>query len=158
MAVRRILGADDDLLRKKAHHITKINRRMIALLNDMKETMYAADGCGLAAPQIGILRRAVIIDVGEGLIELINPVIMSSEGVQQAPEGCLSLPGKRGIVERPEKVTVTSLNRYGGAFELTGEGVLARAICHELDHLDGIRYTDNMLEDVTEQYQSGELD
>ena len=158
MAVRRILNLGDERLRMKAHPVTKISRRTLALLDDMKDTMYAADGCGLAAPQVGILRRVAVIDVGNGLIELINPVITRSEGVQTNPEGCLSLPGKRGVVERPERVTVTALNRDGETFELTGEEALARAISHELDHLDGILYIDTMIEDVTEQYQNGELE
>jgi peptide deformylase len=158
MAIRKIISLGDERLRMKAHPVTKINKRTIALLNDMIDTMYAADGCGLAAPQVGILRRVAVIDMGEGLIELINPVITSFEGVQTIPEGCLSLPGKRGVVERPERVTVTALNRKGESFELTGEEALARAISHELDHLEGILYIDTMIEDVTEQYQNGELE
>ena len=148
MAVRRILREDDDKLRKKAHAVGKIDRRLLALLKDMAETMYAAEGCGLAAPQVGIMRRAVVIDVGEGLIELINPVIIDASGMQSGPEGCLSIPGKKGLVERPEKVSCTAINRNGEAFEFTAEGFFARAVCHELDHLEGQLYTDIMLEEI----------
>ncbi|NLG24737.1 MAG: peptide deformylase [Clostridiales bacterium] len=157
MAVRKIFKIGEDVLRQKAHGVSKFDKRLEALLKDMAETMYAADGCGLAAPQVGILRRVVVIDVGEGLVELVNPVILSAEGSQLGPEGCLSVPGRRGIVERPEKVVVTALNRKGEPFELAAEGYFARAVCHELDHLDGILYVDSMLEDVTQQYEDGEL-
>jgi len=153
MAVRKIYRLGDDVLRKVAHPVGQINKRMIALLQDMAETMYAADGCGLAAPQVGILRRAAVIDVGEGLVELINPVLLSAEGSEVTAEGCLSLPGKRGTVERPTKVTISALNRKGEVIEITAEGFFARAICHELDHLDGGLYIDKMIEDITEQYQ-----
>ena len=118
----------------------------------MAETMYAADGCGLAAPQVGILRRMVVIDVGDGLIELINPEIIESEGEEIGVEGCLSVPGRRGTVKRPTKVVVRALDKKGREIELTAEGFLARAVCHELDHLDGTVYVDKMIEDVTDQY------
>lgn len=146
--VRVIRKIGDDVLRKRAHPVANIDRRTLALMRDMADTMYAADGCGLAAPQIGILRRIVVIDVGEGLIEMINPVIISREGSITAPEGCLSIPGRRGLVDRPEKVVVSALNRKGEAVELTGEGMLARAMCHEIDHLDGQMYVDIMLEEI----------
>ena len=157
MAIRKIYRAGDDVLTKISHPVTKIDKRIIALLNDMAETMYAADGCGLAAPQVGILRRVVVIDVGEGLTELINPVILHEEGSEVAAEGCLSLPGRRGTVERPAKVGVSALNRKGEAIEFVAEGFFARAVCHELDHLEGELYTEKMIEDVTEQFQRGEL-
>lgn len=151
MAIRKILKIGDETLRKRARPVEEVDRRTKQLLDDMAETMYSVDGAGLAAPQVGILRRIVVIDVGDGLIELINPVILSSEGVQRQPEGCLSVPGRRGIVERPEKVTVRALNRRGKPIEITGEGFLAMAICHELDHLDGVLYVDKIIEDVSEE-------
>ena len=152
MAVMKILRLGDETLRKKSHPVTKIDRRTIGLLKDMAETMYAADGCGLAAPQVGILRRMVVIDVGDGLIELINPEIIESEGDEIGVEGCLSVPGRRGTVKRPTKVVVRALDKKGREIELTAEGFLARAVCHELDHLDGTVYVDKMIEDVTDQY------
>ena len=152
MAVMKILRLGDETLRKKSHPVTKIDRRTVGLLKDMAETMYAADGCGLAAPQVGILRRMVVIDVGDGLIELINPEIIESEGEEIGVEGCLSVPGRRGTVKRPTKVVVRALDKKGREIELTAEGFLARAVCHELDHLDGIVYVDKMIEDVTDQY------
>ena len=151
MAVMKILRLGDETLRKKSHPVTKIDRRTIGLLKDMAETMYAADGCGLAAPQVGILRRMVVIDVGDGLIELINPEIIESEGEEIGVEGCLSVPGRRGTVKRPTKVVVRALDKKGREIELTAEGFLARAVCHELDHLDGTVYVDKMIEDVTDQ-------
>ena len=145
MAVMKILRLGDETLRKKSHPVTKIDRRTIGLLKDMAETMYAADGCGLAAPQVGILRRMVVIDVGDGLIELINPEIIESEGEEIGVEGCLSVPGRRGTVKRPTKVVVRALDKKGREIELTAEGFLARAVCHELDHLDGVLFTDKVL-------------
>jgi len=124
--------------------MAKFDLRLWLLLRDMADTMYKANGVGLAAPQVGILRRVVVIDVGDGLIELVNPEIIATEGEQEGPEGCLSLPGRQGYVRRPNKVTVRALDRNGKPFEITGEGLLARAFCHELDHLDGILYIDKM--------------
>ena len=153
MAVMKIVKlGESDVLRKKAHPVKLIDRRTQALLKDMAETMYAAEGVGLAAPQVGILRRIVVIDVGDGLVELINPEIISAEGAEVGPEGCLSVPGRRGTVERPTRVVVRALDRKGRQIELTAEGFFARAVCHELDHLDGIVYVDKMIEDVTDQY------
>lgn len=117
----------------------------------MAETMYAADGVGLAAPQVGILRRVVVIDVGEGLVELINPEIVATEGASVGPEGCLSVPGRRGLVERPTKVTVHALDRKGREIEVVGTGLMAVALCHEIDHLDGVIYVDKMIKDITDQ-------
>lgn len=153
MAVMKIYREGEDVLRKKAHEVKLFDRRMVGLLKDMAETMYAADGCGLAAPQVGILRRIVVIDVGDGLVELINPEIIASEGANVEAEGCLSIPGRRCTVERPTKVTVRAMDRKGREFEFTAEGFFARAVCHELDHLDGILYVDKMIEDVTEELQ-----
>ena len=153
MAIRKIVKlGEDEVLRKRCRKVEKFDKRLEQLLDDMADTMYEADGAGLAAPQVGILKRCVVIDAGEGLIELINPEILSAEGTQMCIEGCLSVPGRRGRVERPEKVIVHAQDRKGRHIELEGDGFLANAICHELDHLDGIIYVDKMLEDVTDQY------
>ena len=151
MAVRKILRIGDETLRRKARPVEVFDKRLHTLLDDMAETMYSADGAGLAAPQVGILRRVVVIDVGEGIIELINPEILSAEGEQINPEGCLSIPGRRCTVARPQKVVVKAQDRNGDPFELTGEGFLAIAVSHELDHLDGVLYIDKMIEDVTDK-------
>lgn len=154
MAIRKIVKlGEDDVLRKHARKVDKFDKRLHILLDDMADTMYEADGAGLAAPQVGILKRAVVIDVGEGLIELVNPEIIAAEGSQMCVEGCLSVPGKRGRVERPAMVRVHAQDRKGKHIELEGEGFLANALCHEIDHLDGVVYVDKMLEDVTDQYE-----
>ena len=150
MALRTILTEGDPTLRKVCRPVTKFDERLETLLDDMLETMYAAPGVGLAAPQVGILRRVVVIDVGEGLLELVNPEILSTEGEQRQMEGCLSVPGKRGVVARPAKVTVRALNRRGKPIEIVGEGFLAIALCHEIDHLDGVLYVDKIIEEVPE--------
>jgi len=134
----------DEVLRKKARPVDKIDDRILTLLDDMAETMYKAEGVGLAAPQVGILRRVVVIDIGEGIIELINPEIIEQEGEQIGAEGCLSVPGLSGIVKRPARVVVTALNRHGERIKIQGEDLLARALCHEIDHLDGILYLDKV--------------
>ena len=144
MAIRNIRVDDDPILRKTSRQVTEFNDRLFDLLDDMKETMYKAEGVGLAAPQIGILRRFCVIDVGDGIIELINPVITETVGKQTGNEGCLSLPGRSATVTRPMKVTVRAQNRFGENFTITGEGLLARALCHEIDHLDGILYIDKV--------------
>ena len=149
MATRRILREGDETLRKISRPVKEIDKHTKQLLDDMAETMYAAEGVGLAAPQVGVLRRIVVIDVGEGLHELINPEIAAAEGSMVNPEGCLSIPGRRCTVERPQKVTVHYTNRKGKQCEIVGEGLLAMALCHEIDHLDGILYIDKMIEDVT---------
>ncbi|MBR5986797.1 MAG: peptide deformylase [Clostridia bacterium] len=151
MATRRILTDGDEILRKISRPVNEIDKRTKTLLDDMAETMYKNEGVGLAAPQVGVLRRIVVIDIGEGLLELINPEIVQTEGSKIDVEGCLSIPGKRGTVERPTKVVVNALNRKGKAIQVTGERLLAVALCHELDHLDGILYTDKMIEDVTDK-------
>ena len=144
--VRKILKLGDETLRKTSKPMQKFDLRLWLLLRDMTETMRKAEGVGLAAPQVGILRRVVVIDVGDdhGLIELINPEIIAAEGEQAGSEGCLSVPGRRGYVVRPSKVTVRAQDRKGKPFEITGEDLLARALCHEIDHLDGIIYVDKM--------------
>ncbi len=151
MAIRRILREGDETLRKISRPVTEIDKRVKQLLDDMADTMYAADGAGLAAPQVGVLRRLVVIDVGEGLLQLINPVIVKTEGNAVNAEGCLSIPGRRCTVERPTKVIVHALNRKGQKIEVEGTGFLAMALCHEIDHLDGILYIDKMIEDVTDK-------
>ena len=154
MAIRKIVKlGEDEILRKHARKVEQFDKRLHTLLDDMADTMYEADGAGLAAPQVGILKRVVVVDVGEGLIELVNPEIIAAEGSQLCIEGCLSVPGKRGRVERPEKVRVHAQDRHGRHIELEGEDFLANALCHEIDHLDGIVYVDKMLEDVTDQFE-----
>lgn len=138
-------------MRKTARPVAAINRRTKQLLEDMADTMYEANGVGLAAPQVGILRRVVVVDIGDGLVELINPEILEQSGSQIEVEGCLSIPGRRCTVERPQKVTVRALDRQGRSFVMEGEGLMAVALCHELDHLDGILYVDKMIEDVTDE-------
>lgn len=146
MALRNIRKLGDDILRKKCRPVEQIDDRILTLLDDMAETMYEANGVGLAAPQIGILKRIAVIDVGEGIIELINPEIISVNGSEVADEGCLSVPGKYGKVERPTEVTVRATDRDGNEYEITGEGLLARALCHEIDHLDGVVFVDKVIE------------
>ena len=144
MAIRNIVTLGDDVLRKVCRTQLTFDSKLHTILDDMKETMYKAEGVGLAAPQIGILRRFCVIDVGDGIIELINPVITETVGKQTGNEGCLSLPGRSAAVTRPMKVTVRAQNRFGENFTITGEGFLARALCHEIDHLDGILYIDKV--------------
>ena len=147
MALLKIVKESDDLdfLRRKSAEVKEITPRITSLLDDMIETMRNANGCGLAAVQVGVLRRIVVIETEEGLFELINPVIIRKTGEQEGMEGCLSLPGKWGITKRPQCVTVRALDREGNEFELTGYDLLAKAICHEVDHLDGIIYTDKVV-------------
>lgn len=142
MAVYNVITVPDEVLRQKAKPVTKINAGVLRLLDNMKDTMYAFDGVGLAAPQIGVSKRIVVIDTGDEYFELINPEIISSEGQQTGREGCLSVPGVSGIVERYQKVTVKALNRDGEEITITGSDLLARALQHEIDHLDGIIFTD----------------
>lgn len=145
MAIRNVVKEGDDVLRKKARPVIEFNKRLHELLDDMAETMYATNGVGLAANQVGILRRVVVIDVGEGLIELVNPEIVSKSGNQQEVEGCLSSPGEYGITDRPMKVKVEAFDRFGNEVSYEGEALLARAFCHELDHLDGVLFKDNVI-------------
>ena len=145
MAVRVIRKDSDEILRKISKKVENIDGRIITLLDDMAETMKDAEGVGLAAPQVGVLRRVVVIDIGDGLIELINPILVYEKGEQVKEEGCLSIPGKSGTVKRPEKVIVRAQNRKGEIFEITGNELLAVALCHEIDHLNGILFTDKAL-------------
>ena len=149
MAILNILKEGDETLRKKSRHVTEINERILTLLDDMHETLAVADGIGLAAPQVGVLRRIVIVEVGENKYELINPEIIESSGVQEEIEGCLSVPDLFGTVKRPEYVKVRALDRNGNTFEAEGHGLLARCFCHEIDHLDGILYIDKAIETYT---------
>ncbi len=148
MATRTILEDDNPRLRKASKPVKKVNQHIIDLLDDMAQTLYAARGVGLAAPQVGALRRVVVIDVGDGLIELINPEIISEEGQQRVEEGCLSVPGVDGYVIRPAKIKVRAMDRNGDMKEYEGEELLARAFAHEIDHLDGVLFTDKMVERV----------
>ena len=164
MALRNILTKEEPLLYKKCRKVTDFNERLHQLLDDMAETLEEANGVGLAAPQVGVLRRAVLVletNVPEGeeerLIELINPEILETSGEQEGAEGCLSVPGEYGIVKRPMKVKVRAQDRYGNWFETEGEGLTARCFCHELDHLNGIVFTslcERML--TEEELQNGE--
>ena len=145
MAIRNIVKLGDEVLRKTCRTQLSFDDKLATVLDDMIETMYAADGVGLAAPQVGILRRYCVIDIGEGVIELVNPVITETEGEQLEQEGCLSYPGEYGVTRRPEKVTVRAQDRNGNKITVTGEGLLARALCHEIDHLDGVIFKDRLV-------------
>lgn len=146
MALREIRYREDEVLYKRCKEVVKFDEKLAILLDDMYETMQKANGVGLAAPQVGILKRAVVIDIGEGRIELINPEIIETSGSQNGSEGCLSFPGLFGEVERPNFVKVKAFDRNGREFELEGEELLARAICHECDHLDGVVFTSHVTE------------
>lgn len=142
MALRNILTAEESALHKRCRPVTDFGERLHILLDDMADTLFEANGVGLAAPQVGILRRVVVIENEDELLELINPEIIAAEGEQTGAEGCLSVPGQYGVVTRPMKATVRAQDRDGNWFEVEGEGLLARAFCHELDHLDGHVYTE----------------
>ena len=145
MAMRNIVKTGDDVLLKKARRVERFDRRLHVLLDDMLETMRAANGVGLAGPQVGILRQVVVIEVEEGQpIELINPQIIAADGEQTGSEGCLSFPGVYGIVTRPNHVRVRAQDRNGETFEIEGEALLARAFCHEIDHLNGVVFTQHV--------------
>ncbi len=164
MALREIVEKGDDVLNKKCREVVKFDDRLAMLIDDMTDTLHDSGGVGLAAPQVGMLRRVVVIEVDpeQGVIELVNPEIIETSGKQVGLEGCLSLPGKWGIASRPYRVTVKAQNRNGEEFTISGEGLLARAFCHELDHLDGILYdtkVERMLfPEEIEKLNAGELD
>ena len=148
MAKLKIVKYGDEILRKVCRPVEKITPRTLTLLDDMVETMRAANGCGLAAPQVGILRRIAVVEVEEGkVIELINPKIVARAGEQREQEGCLSIPERWGTTVRPQHVTVRAVNRQGKPFEVTGSDLLARALCHEIDHLDGKLFIDHVIPD-----------
>ena len=153
MARRFVVQTGEPVLREKCIEVKSFNKELWDLLDDMKETVRAENGAGLAAPQIGLNKRVVVIDVEEGFFELVNPVILSKKGEQTGPEGCLSVKGKQGTVTRPDKVKAEYRDRNGKKHKLTAEGFFARAVCHELDHLDGILYTDIATElyDITDE-------
>ena len=155
MAIRTILTDEDPALHKKCHPVTKFDEKLGRLLDDMKETLAHANGAGLAAPQIGILRRAVIVVDGEDqMLELVNPEIIATEGEQEGFEGCLSVPGRWGVVKRPMKAKVKAQDRHGNWFEAEGEEIVARCFCHELEHLDGHLFTER----APKLYTTEELD
>lgn len=143
MAIRNMVLEGDPMLRKTSREVTAFDEKLGTLLDDMAETMEQQNGVGLAGVQVGVLRRVVVIDIGEGRIELVNPTIIKTAGSQVGSEGCLSYPGQFGIVERPDSVTVRAQDRHGNWFEMTGTALLARAFCHEIDHLDGIVFKDH---------------
>lgn len=146
MAIRKIVTYGDETLRKVCRPVEEITPRILTLLDDMAQTMRAANGCGLAAPQVGVLRRIAVVETEPGqLIELINPKIIAYAGEQREQEGCLSIPDKWGITVRPAHVTVRATNRRGEEFEVTGSDLLARALCHEIDHLDGKLFVDKVI-------------
>ncbi len=149
MALRKILTDKEDALHKKCRPVTEFNGRLHKLLDDMAETLEEANGAGLAAPQVGILRRVVVVDCGDGLIELVNPELVETSGEQDGPEGCLSVPGKWGMVKRPNYAKVCAQDRDGNWFEVEGEELAARCFCHELEHLDGHLYTEKVYHFLT---------
>ena len=150
MGIRKILTDKDPALHKVCKPVEKFDWRLHKLLNDMADTLEEANGVGLAAPQVGILRRVVIVDTGEEILELVNPTIIATDGEQEGPEGCLSVPGKYGLVKRPYYAKVRAQDRDGNWFEAEGEELIGRCFCHELDHLDGIIYTEVMERWLTE--------
>lgn len=151
MALRKILTDKEPALHKVCRSVEKFDGRLHRLLDDMADTLAEANGVGLAAPQVGILRRVVVVDTGEEILELVNPTLVETSGEQEGAEGCLSVPGKYGLVKRPNYAKVRAQDRYGDWFEAEGEGLIARCFCHELDHLDGIVYTEVMERFLTEE-------
>ena len=151
MGIRKILTVKEPALHKVCRPVENFDKKLHSLLDDMRDTLIDSEGVGLAAPQVGIMRRVVVIDIGDGLVELVNPVIVQADGEQTDREGCLSLPGRQGIVTRPDHVIVHAQDRKGREIEVEGEGFFARALCHELDHLDGILYIDKMERELTRE-------
>lgn len=158
MGLRKILTTEEPALHKVCRPVEKFDWRLRKLLDDMKETLAQANGVGLAAPQVGILRRVVIVDTGEEILELVNPELLETDGEQEGAEGCLSVPGKYGLVKRPYYAKVRAQNRDGEWFEAEGEELIARCFCHELDHLDGIVYTEVMERFLTEEELNAEAE
>ena len=151
MGIRNILTDKEPALHKVCKPVRSFDSRLHKLLDDMKDTLLEANGVGLAAPQVGILRRVVIVDTGEEMLELINPELVETDGEQEGPEGCLSVPGRYGLVKRPYYAKVRAQDRFGNWFEAEGEELIGRCFCHELDHLDGILYTQVMERFLTEE-------
>ena len=158
MGLRKILTTEEPALHKVCRPVEKFDWRLHKLLNDMKETLAEANGVGLAAPQVGILRRVVIVDTGEEILELVNPELLETDGEQEGAEGCLSVPGKYGLVKRPYYAKVRAQDRNGEWFEAEGEELIARCFCHELDHLDGIVYTEIMERYLTDEELNAEAE
>ena len=156
MGLRKILTDAEPALHKVCKPVTAFDHKLHKLLDDMAETLEEANGVGLAAPQVGILRRVVIVDTGEEILELVNPTLLETDGEQEGAEGCLSVPGKYGLVKRPYYAKVRAQDRYGDWYEAEGEELIARCFCHELDHLDGIIYTQVMERFLTEEELSAE--
>ena len=156
MGLRKILTVQEPCLHKVCRPVEKFDGKLHKLLDDMKETLLDANGVGLAAPQVGILRRVVVIDIGDEILELVNPELLETSGEQEGAEGCLSVPGKYGLVKRPNFAKVRAQDRDGNWFEAEGEELIARCFCHELDHLDGIVYTEVMERYLTEEELNGE--
>ncbi len=151
MGIRKILTDQEPALHKVCRPVEKFDWRLHKLLNDMHDTLIESNGVGLAAPQVGILRRVVVVDTGEEILELVNPVILETDGEQTGAEGCLSVPGRYGLVTRPYYAKVRAQDRHGEWFEVEGEELIGRCFCHELDHLDGILYTEKMERFLTEE-------
>jgi len=151
MGIRKIMTVKEPCLHKVCRPVEKFDKKLHKLLDDMKETLVDANGVGLAAPQVGILRRVVIVDTGEEMLELVNPELVETSGEQEGAEGCLSVPGKYGLVKRPNYAKVRAQDRDGNWFEVEGEELIARCFCHELDHLDGIVYTEIMERYLTDE-------
>lgn len=145
MAVKKIITSGSPVLRIPSYRVPKVNDKVRALLRDMADTMYAQDGCGLAACQVGVPLRLVVVDTGKGLIQLVNPEIVVSKGAQIIKEGCLSVPGEQGLVKRPWRVAVKAQNQWGEERYLWAQGRLAQCLCHEIDHLDGVLFTDKLI-------------
>ncbi len=156
MGLRKILTVKEPCLHKVCRPVDKFDGKLHKLLDDMKETLEDANGVGLAAPQVGILRRVVVVDTGEEILELVNPELLETSGEQVGAEGCLSVPGKYGLVKRPNVAKVRAQDRDGNFFEVEGEELIARCFCHEIDHLDGIVYTEVMERFLTEEELNGE--
>ncbi|MBQ7817884.1 MAG: peptide deformylase [Oscillospiraceae bacterium] len=156
MALRNILTDKEPALHKVCKSVVNFDRKLHTLLDDMKDTLLEANGVGLAAPQVGILRRVVIVDLGDEILELVNPELIETDGEQEGAEGCLSVPGKYGLVKRPYYAKVRAQDRYGEWFEAEGEELIGRCFCHELDHLDGILYTQVMERFLTDEELNAE--
>ena len=156
MGIRKIMTVKEPCLHKVCRPVEKFDGKLHKLLDDMKETLLDANGVGLAAPQVGILRRVVVVDTGEEMLELVNPELLETSGEQEGAEGCLSVPGKYGLVKRPMVAKVRAQDRDGKWFEVEGEELIARCFCHEIDHLDGIVYTEVMERFLTEEELNGE--
>ncbi len=156
MALRKILTDKESALHKTCRPVVEFDARLHTLLDDMRETLIDSNGVGLAAPQVGILRAVVLVDTGEEILELVNPTLVETSGEQEGPEGCLSVPGKYGLVKRPYYAKVRAQDRDGNWYEAEGEELIARCFCHELDHLDGILYTQVMERFLTEEELSYE--